>query len=159
MLATKPERTFTQPIQLRPGVIPTPPMQYRVRILADTIISKVTGRNRLDEQLYKGELVYKGTVLDVMPKDFAMLRAGFKAERVDDNAPLHTVAAPVDPNAIEGRPARVLELIGNGLNSIADLANELRVSKGDIARIASKLIADGSIKLSDRGVYVLAKKV
>jgi hypothetical protein len=155
MLAIKPERPIS-PIHLRPGVKSDPPMQYRVRFLKNAILSKSTGRNRLDQPTFKGENTFAGTVCDVLPKDYAMLRACSAAVRVDDNTPLHNAPPPIDDST--QIPARFLELVAAGLNTLADLAQELRMTKGNIAKIAARFIAEGTVKLSDKGAYLIAKK-
>ena len=143
MLAPKPERPAS-PIQLRPGVRPTPAMDYRVRIIADTGI--------------KGVLVWKGSVVDVLPEDYTMLRASLKAERVDDQTPLILTKAPVDPFA--DRPKLFLDCVESGLNLLSDIAAALNTSKLNASQIAKQLISAGLIALNDRGVYLrTAKKV
>lgn len=141
MLAFKPERPVS-PIQLRPGVKPNPPMHYRAKIIRHTAI--------------RGVIFYAGSVVEVLPEDFFLLRASLKAERVDENTPLHNAPSPIDPAT--QIPARFLELVAAGLNIIGDLAQELATTKGNVAKIAARFIADGTVKVSDKGAYLIAKK-
>ncbi|MCE0483222.1 MAG: hypothetical protein LV479_03170 [Methylacidiphilales bacterium] len=142
--------------RMRPGVQTAPRLEYRVRILRDTILSREVGRDALNRPKFKGEQIFKGSVIDVFLDQWPNLRDTLSAVRVDDTTPLFDAQPALDPST--QRPARFLELVGNGLNSIADLATELATTKATIASIASKFIADGALKVNDRGLYVLAKK-
>jgi hypothetical protein len=142
MLALKPERPIS-PITLRPGVKPNPPMQYRVRIIADTLV--------------KGVIVWKGTVVDVMVDDWLNLRDSLKGVKVDDNTPLVMAPAPVDPYA--DRPKLFLDCVESGMNNLNDIFPALNVrSKIEASKIAKGLIDAGLISLNDRGVYIRTAK-
>jgi len=141
MLALKPERPIS-PITLRPGVKPNPPMQYRVRIIADTLI--------------KGVIVWKGTVVDVMVDDWLNLRDSLKGVIVDDNTPLVMAPAPVDPYA--DRPKLFLNCVESGLNLLSDIAAALNTSKLAASQIAKHLIDAGLVSINDRGVYIRTAK-
>ena len=136
----------------RPGQKPAKPMEHRVKIIAETQIAIGDAK----EGGVKAMPLHVGTVLDVTPQNSLLLRSGNKAVRVADDEPLHIAPPPIDPNT--QRPARFLELVTNGLNTVSDLANELNTSKGNVVSIAARSISEGTIKINDRGVYVLAKK-
>jgi hypothetical protein len=155
MLALKPERPI-QHIQLRPGVKPSPPLGYRVRILLDTVISKETSRDQLNRPKFKGEMVFAGTVIDVDIHNWVMLRDSLKAVVVDENTALFTAAPPPDPYA--DRPKLFREAVEGGLNTLADLAMVTNLTRLEASKIGRQLITDGFLSINDRGLYIRTAK-
>ena len=104
MLAFNTPPTVPSHIKLKPGVKQEQPVSYRVKIVAHTMI--------------RGVVTYAGSVVEVLREDYKLL--GMKCVLVDVNTPLF--AAPQPPEPSDLFPAKIVELVGLGLNNPKDLA-------------------------------------